>query len=550
MTGRGVVKKFAGAIAASVLALGVVAVQVHPVAAMSSARIQLAENLNELTINCNLYTQPQVWGTLLKQFSAVGVSTAGWNSPGDIANSSSKINDVTVSEADGGPAPGDVAVFTPELGYALSDMAIFVTNGDVVVWDPLTRHFENVPRAALDGASTKATTLPFARKGSVEVYRIPSSRWPRGYDDTSVAPGHIELVNPQEMTKQMNWVLSHLRDPDQSLWHQLWKGATSVLAWISGAIGAGVNLLLNAGGWLLHHSWVFGGVLLAVGGLLSKHFDASFLNHAITWLLFTPVLGALTMLRMVAGALGLRGLASWLGGARTFLFNGYSLLVAVVTGLQGEGESSVVGVLIAAVSDWFLVLKPLAAGAKFGELFGLAGSKFASVAAVGDRLATLRSIAPVSSVMERLGTVAEWGRAAILGRNGLVVWVSKANDFVMLRPSIFLRGLQIAAKTSANRVADIVSWIWRPQSVVSESSEHLQALVAAVERNISGAKELADKVAPTMETAGKLVQGWSAGTHLTYVASTGHVQTVQPPHSLRPSELLRLHLSAANNPAN
>jgi hypothetical protein len=550
MSGRSVVRKFAGVLAATALALGIAAVQAQPVAAMSSARTLLAANLNELTISCNVYAQHQVWGTLLKQFSAVGVSTSGWYSPDDIANSSSKINDVTVSEADGGPAPGDVAVFTPELGYASSDMAIFVTNGDVVVWDPITGHFENVPRAALDGASTKSSTLPFARKGSVTVYRIPSSRWPGGHDDTSVAPGHIELVDPHVMTKQINWALSHPRDPDQSFWHQLWTGATSVLAWISGAIGAGVNFLLGAGSWLLHHSWIFGGAVLAVLGVLSKHFDASFFNHLITSVLFAPVLGTLTLLRMAAGALGLSGLASWLGGTRTFLFNAYSLFVAVATGLQGEGESSIGGVLLAALSDWFLVLKPLGAGAKVGELFGLAGSKFASVAAFGDRLAALRTMVPVSSVMERLGMVTEWGKAAILGRNGLVVWVSKTNDFITLRPSIFLRGFQIAVKSSANRVADIVSWIWRPQSVVSESSEHLQALVSGVERNVIGAKEFAEKFAPAAETTGKLVQGWSAGSHLTYVATTGHVQTVQPPHSLRPSELLRLHLSAANHPAN
>jgi len=150
--------------------------------------------------------------------------------------------------------------------------------------------------------------------------------------------------------------------------------------------------------------------------------------------------------------------------------------------------------------------------------------------------------------MDKLGTIAEWSKAGVLGRNGLVAWISKTNDFVMLRPSIFLRGLQTVARTSANRVADIVSWIWRPQSAFVEGSEHIQALLATVERNISDAKGLVERVAPVLEPAGKLVQGWSAGSHLTYLDSTGHVQTVQPPPNLRPSELLKLHLSDGARP--
>jgi hypothetical protein len=536
---RNALTKCTGVLAAMVLGLVIAVVQAQPVAAMSSARTKLAENLNDLAISCNLYSQPQVWGTLIAQFSRVGVSTAGWNSPADVAGSSGTITNVTVSEADGGPAPGDVAVFTPELGYAPSDMAIFVTNGDVVVWNAFSKHFENVPRAAPDGASTKSSTLPFAQKGSIAVYRIASARWPGGHDDTSIGPGHIELVTKGEMTKQMAWVMSHPRDPDQSFLHVVWTGVLGGLAWISGVLGAGVNFLLGAGSWLFHHTWIFGAGALAVLGLLSKHFNASFLNHFLTSFFLWPTLGALTILRLGAGALGLRGLASWFGGAKTFVFNAGSLGIAVLTGLQGEGESSVGGVLIAIVSDYFLVLKPLAVGTRVAELYGVASAKYASVAAFGDRIAGLRTLIP---------TVAEWGKAGILGRNGLVAWVGKTNDFVMLRPSIVLRGLQIAAKTSAARVADIVSWIWRPQSVLVESSEHAQALVAVVEKSISGACEIVHQVAPGLGATGKLLQGWSAGAHITYVSTTGHVQTVQPPLDLRPSELLRLHLSGGSQP--
>jgi hypothetical protein len=335
------------------------------------------------------------------------------------------------------------------------------------------------------------------------------------------------------MTKQMDWVISHPRDPDQSFLHVVWTGALRGLAWISGVLGAGVGVLLGAGSWLLHHTWIFGAAVLAALGVLSKHFNGSFLNHFLTnWFLW-PMLGALTVLRLGAGALGLRGLASWFGAANTFVFNVGSLGVAVLTGLQGEGESSVGGVLIAMVSDYFLILKPLAAGTKVAELYGVASAKFASLSGFGDRIA---------------GTVAQWSKVGILGRNGLVAWVGKANDFVMLRPSIVLRGLQISAKTSAGRVADIVSWIWRPQSAVVEGADHARALVAVVERNIAGAKEIVDRLAPGLETGEKLLHGWSAGAHLTYLGTTGHVQTVQPPRNLRPSELLRLHLSSGTQP--
>jgi hypothetical protein len=531
-------------IAAAAAAIAVT--QAVPVAAMSSVRLALAGNLNELARSCNVYRPDQVWTTFRAEFSQAGVSTAGWSAAGDIATSSRKVSDVTAPEQDGGPAAGDVALFTPYTRYAPVAMAVFVNNGDVVVWNLFTGHFENVPLAGLDNASTQSATAPFAEKGSVSVYRIAQARWPGGHDDTTVAPGKIELVTAAEMNKQMAWVTSHPRDPDQSLWHGIWTGITGVPAWISGVLGAAAGLVLNTAGWLLHHIPIVGPAVLIVIGVLTKRFDASFFNHVLTLTVGAPLLAGLTLLRWGAGAVGLRGVAGVLGTMHQAAFNGLSFGVAVLTGLQGDGESSIGGVLIALVSDYAFIFKPLGIGAKAAGLYADAGARSAFVAAAGDRLASLRAILPADTLVAPVKTAAAaWGKAAVLGRYGLVAGMTKANDLIMLRPSVVARALAVTARESTMRIADMVSWVWRPQAMIVEGADQAHALAEVIGGGASGVKDVAEKAGPLLQRTGELLHSWSAGSHLSHLAATGQMQTVPPPPGLRPSELLRLKNPAA-----
>jgi hypothetical protein len=399
-------------------------------------------------------------------------------------------------------------------------LAAFVNNREVIVWRATDGRFHEEPLAALDGAGTTSNEWRYARPGSVVACRLPTRYWPGARDDVSIPAGKVELVHPDDAAQLISWVEEHPRDPDQSLWHSVWRGLTGVAAWVSSAVGSLFGAGLRLLGWIAHLP-IICWIVLPLVGLVTTRLRAGWLNRILTLLFVGVPVGILKQLSWTMRVFGWDAGARWTNSAADGLFGVGGFVVTLVTGLERTGDSTLGGVVIALGSDLLLAAKPLALGAKLATL--------------GDSL----------GVGTKLVGVGEGANAVWFGRYGVLNVLDNISDFIMVRPATWVNAASkisesVRAATMLKlsrigvRIVDTGSLIWRPMSALNECVDQVAAALRSLVKHVpSEHARTLENVNLAIENANQVLHAASGTSHVNQLATTGTLPTAQPPPRLR-----------------